>query len=57
MRDIFFILLFFILVIILTPFNGGLIQYIKAFSLLLIIVMLCLYAWVFTFKDVDISSF
>ena len=54
MKTIFYILLLFILVIIITPFNGGLIQFIKAFALLMIIMILCLYAWVL--DDVDINS-
>ena len=56
MKTIFFILLLFILVIVLTPFNGGLVQYIKAFALLLIILMLCLFTWVFTLDDVYIND-
>jgi hypothetical protein len=56
MRTIFYILLLFILVIILTPFNGGFIQFIKAFALLMIIMILSLYSWVFTQDDVDIKS-
>lgn len=52
MREIFWILLFLILAIIITPFNGGLIQLIKAIALLFIILMLCLFARVFTYDDV-----
>ena len=46
--------MFFILVIILTPSNGGLVQYIKAFSLLLLTLWVCIYGWVYTENDIYI---
>lgn len=48
--------MFLILAIVITPFNGGLIQYIKAFALLLIILMICLYSWVFVLDDATIHD-
>jgi Sec-independent protein secretion pathway component TatC len=56
MRTIFWIIIFIILAIIITPSNGGLIQFIKAISLLIIILILCLFARVFTNDDVYIND-